>query len=284
MSQKMTENCVEIFKTKLHYYLKLVNNNFVNLLFLHDSVKIHLKNLNGSRDLSGSRSPLCRIWTKATARVICYALEKALLSHLTAGNSFAALELELRKGSICTKSNGHRLRFERSGWCLLKCSQCANLPWVCAKSNFHTHNQLGNSTLLTLLQRKHGWDENHLLCALVAYWYITQQKKSKCKLPITRLLRILFFDTPCAKLGFPHGRIKNHALNQALYILTDQNSYLWYECEIVIFDTSAKKWFYPRVDVYARAKRGWKGHPRIKSLSHSRIEHNFFIRSVQSLI
>ena len=36
--------------------------------------------------------------------------------------------------------------------------------------------------------------------------------------------------------------------------------------KIVIFDTSAKKWFYPRGDVYARAKRGWKGHTRIKSL------------------
>ena len=32
------------------------------------------------------------------------------------------------------------------------------------------------------------------------------------------------------------------------------------------------------------AKRGWKGHTRIKSLSHSRIEHNFFMRCVQSLI
>ena len=54
--------------------------------------------------------------------------------------------------------------------------------------------------------------------------------------------------------------------------------------EIVIFDTSAKKCFYPREDVCARAKRGWKGHTRIKSLSQSRIEHNFFIRRVQSLI
>ena len=56
----MTENRVEIFKTKLHYFLKFVNNNFVNLLFLDDSVKIHLKNLSGSMDLSGSRSPLRR--------------------------------------------------------------------------------------------------------------------------------------------------------------------------------------------------------------------------------
>ena len=41
------------------------------------------------------------------------------------------------------------------------------------------------------------------------------------------------------------------------------------------FDTSAWKGFYPRVDVCARAKRGWKGHTRLKSPSRSRIETYF---------
>ena len=37
---------------------------------------------------------------------------------------------------------------------------------------------------------------------------------------------------------------------------------------IVHFDTSVWEWFYPRGDVCARTKRGWKGHTKIKSLSH----------------
>ena len=73
-------------------------------------------------------------------------------------------------------------------------------------------------------------------------------------------------------------------LAHALLFERAQSEHCARSVKIVIFDTSAKKCFYPREDVCARAKRGWKGHTRIKSLSHSRIEHNFFIRRVQSLI
>ena len=52
----------------------------------------------------------------------------------------------------------------------------------------------------------------------------------------------------------------------------------------IIFDRSAIKCCYPRVDVCARAKQGWKGHTRIKLLSHSCIENNFLTRRVGSLI
>ena len=53
--------------------------------------------------------------------------------------------------------------------------------------------------------------------------------------------------------------------------------------KIVYFDSSAWKWFYPRVEVCAQAKRGWKIDTRLNSPSHSCIEPYVFIR-VQSLI
>ena len=70
-----------------------------------------------------------------------------------------------------------------------------------------------------------------------------------------------------------HTLYWSFSLNWLFYSIT--NSYFRYKCEKMILSSCG---------LCARAKHGWKGHTRIKSLSQSCIEHNFFIRRVQSLI
>ena len=93
------------------------------------------------------------------------------------------------------------------------------------------------------------------------------QRRRKDKITFSLVYRTLFFDMTCRKLNFEH----------AFFSSVRDRELRARSLNIVIFDTSAKKWFYPRVDV-------WKGHERIKLLFPSCIEHYFLMRYVGSSI
>ena len=67
---------------------------------------------------------------------------------------------------------------------------------------------------------------------------------------------------PCAKLDFAHARIKNHAINQALFTYKK-----------IRFDRRGRTCIYPRV---TSLRSGANFHTRIKSLSRPSIEIYYF--------
>ena len=112
----------------------------------------------------------------------------------------------------------------------------------------------------------HAFRKKQCVKVMLSSWGRLQRRRED-KITFSLVYRTLFFDMTCGKLNWEHSffsSVRDRDLRAR-------------SLKIVFFDTSAKKWFYPRVDVL-------KVHERIKFLFHSCIEHYFLTRRVGSSI